>query len=374
MRIELREITVQDVMGYSKHLKACQGFSDKEEAGVHGMGGRLNIRPIYQREFVYKDAQRNAVINTIRNNFPLNVFYWVENKDGSYEVLDGQQRLISIGQYISGQFSMEWPELGRINFRNVPEDQQDQILNYKLMVYFCEGTDSEKLAWFQTINIAGEKLTAQEIKNAVFSGPWVSDAKRYFSKNNCPAYRLASNYLKGIAIRQDYLETILEWINDGDVQGYMAAHQYSSDASDLWNYFKNVVSWVKEIFPEYDKIMKGLPFGLWFNKYRHNVYDPHKLGEEINRLMMDEEVEKKVGIYEYVLTGDERKLHFRSFSENQRREAYEKCRGVCANCGKHFELTEMEADHVDPWSKGGKTEPKNCQMLCLPCNRRKSDK
>jgi len=369
MKIELHEIPIQDVVKYSMHLEKCQGYSDNEEDGVFGMDGRLNIRPQYQREFIYKDTQRDAVINTVKNNLPLNVLYWVENKDGSYEVLDGQQRLISIGQFVSGDFSIEG-----MSFRNLPEDRQRRILDYKLMVYFCEGTDSEKLDWFRTINIAGEKLSDQELKNAIYAGPWVSDAKKYFSKSNGPAHRIASDYLKGSAIRQDYLETAIKWINGKDVKGYMDKHRYDEDAKELWNYFEGVIDWVGMIFPTYRKEMKGVSFGLLYNEYGNNKYDSKKIEARVNTLMMDEDVTKKPGIYSYIFTGNERELSIRTFTDGEKRTVYEVQGGICARCGDGFALGEMEADHINPWSKGGKTTLENCQMLCLPCNRTKSSK
>ena len=369
MKIELREIPVQEVVQYSQHLKECQGYKDRGEEGVYGMAGRLNIRPQYQREFVYGTAKRNAVINTVRNEFPLNVLYWVVNRDGSYEVLDGQQRLISIGQYVYGDYSID-----DVYFRNLPEDQQNQILNYKLMVYFCEGTDSEKLDWFRTVNIAGEKLTDQELRNAVYAGPWVSDAKRYFSRTGCAAYQLGADYLKGVAIRQDYFETALKWINDGDVEDYMARYQFEKEARELWGYFQNVIDWVRKTFPKYRREMKGLPWGELYNTHKDETFDPEKLEAQVSSLMADEDVQKKSGIYLYVLTGDEKHLRIRAFDLRQRREAYERQEGVCIHCGERFEFGEMEADHITPWSKGGKTIPENCQMLCLQCNRTKSAK
>lgn len=369
MKIELHEIPIQDVVKYSIHLKECQGYADKGEDGVYGMGGRLNIRPQYQREFIYKDAQRNAVINTVRNNFPLNVLYWVINSDGSYEVLDGQQRLISIGQYVSGDFSIDG-----LYFHNLTEDQQEQILNYRLMVYFCEGSDSEKLDWFRVINIAGEKLSDQELRNAVYAGPWVSDAKRFFSRYGCPAYQIAEKYLKGKRNRQDYLETAIKWLSNGDIDGYMAKHQHDENAINLWNYFSSVIDWVKEIFPTYRREMKGVPFGLLYNEYGNNEYDPGKIEENVSALMMDEDVRKKSGIYLYIFTGNEKELNIRTFTDGEKRTTYEKQKGICVHCSKFFDINEMEADHIRPWSKGGKTILENCQILCSPCNRTKSSK
>ena len=201
MNIELKEITIREL---------TNGYEDNEEAGVIGYDGRLDIRPPYQREFIYEDKQRDAVIDTVTKDFPLNILYWAVREDGNYEVIDGQQRTISISQYVDSEFSLN----GRY-FHNLQKDEQEQILDYKLMVYLCSGTDSEKLDWFKIINIAGEKLTEQELRNAVYSGSWVSDVKRYFSKNSCPAYGIGSDYLTGSPIRQDYLQTAIKWISNG---------------------------------------------------------------------------------------------------------------------------------------------------------------
>ena len=205
MKVELKEMKVRDL---------TEGYQDNEEEGVVGYSGKLDIRPPYQREFIYKDKQRDAVVNTVTRNFPLNVMYWAVRDDGDYEVIDGQQRTISVCQYVEGDFAFE----GRY-FHNLQTDEQERILDYPLMVYLCSGTDSEKLQWFKTINIAGEKLTDQELRNAVYHGSWVTAAKQYFSKTGCPAYVIGSDYMTGTPIRQDYLETVIEWINDGDVEG-----------------------------------------------------------------------------------------------------------------------------------------------------------
>jgi len=240
------------------------------------------------------------------------------------------------------------------------------------MVYLCSGTDSEKLEWFKTINIAGEKLTDQELRNAVYSGTWVTDAKRYFSKNGCPAYGLGSNYLNGSPIRQDYLETAIEWINHGKIEEYMAAHQHDENASVLWSYFQLVISWVKTTFPKYRREMKGIDWGTLYNQFKNDSFDTDKLEKQIAELMMDEDVTKKSGIYRYILTGEEKYLSIRQFTDNQKREAYERQKGICVKCNKHFELNEMEADHATPWHEGGKTSAENCQLLCKDDNRRKS--
>ena len=363
MKIQMHEIPVRDVVA---------GYSESEETGVRGYNGRLNIRPAFQREFIYKDKQRDEVVKTIRKGFPLNVMYWSKSEDGGFELLDGQQRTISICQYYCGDYSID-----HMGFSNLTKEEQDQMLNYPLMVYICEGTDREKYDWFEIINIAGEKLTDQELRNAMYTGEWLTEAKRHFSKSACPAYQIAGDYLKGSAIRQDYLETAIRWaINrDGlpDIRDYMRAHQHDTNCNDLWLYFQGVASWVKTLFPKYRKEMKGLEWGVFYNKYKGNNYDPKQLEARIVDLFDDDDVTRHSGIYEYLLSGEERHLSVRAFDTKMARTAYERQGGICPKCGEHFELAGMQADHITPWSKGGKTTPDNCQMLCADCNRRKSN-
>lgn len=358
MNIDLKEVTVRDL---------TNGYKDNAEDGVVGYDGKLDIRPPYQREFVYGDKERNAVINTVQKNFPLNVMYWAVREDGDFEIIDGQQRTISICQYVNNDFSIDG-----LAFHNLPKDKQEQILDYKLMVYFCSGTDSEKLDWFQTINIAGKELTDQELRNAVYSGSWVTDAKRYFSKNSRP--KVGDDYLSGSANRQEYLETAINWISNGQIKQYMSDHQHDPTAIELWNYFQNVISWVKAVFPKYRREMKGVEWGFLYNEFKDQKFDPKKLEEQVAKLMEDEDVGSKKGIYPYVLTGKEKFLNIRAFSPNQKREAYERQKGICVVCKEHFEIEEMEADHITPWHLGGKTAADNCQMLCKEDNRHKSGK
>lgn len=371
MEIEPKDVTVRDLTA---------GYEDNDEAGVVGYGGKLDIRPPYQREFIYKDKQRDAVIETVTKSFPLNVMYWAVRDDGGYEVIDGQQRTISVCQYVEGDFAFK----GRY-FDNLQSDEQEQILDYKLTVYLCSGSDSEKLEWFKIINIAGMKLTDQELRNAVYSGSWVTDAKKYFSKGAGPAVGLGSDYMNGTPIRQDYLETVIKWINDGDIEAYMAKQQHKPNALDLWLYFQKVIAWVKATFPKYRKDMKKVAWGELYKKFKDAELDPAKVEAEVAKLMADDDVSSKKGIYTYVLTRDERHLSIRQFTNNDKRAAYERQKGRCANkthCltpgnsdgEKVFDISEMEADHINPWSKGGKTEAANCQMLCLPCNRQKGGK
>ena len=358
MQIELKEITVSEL---------TNGYQDNEENGVVSFAGKLDIRPPYQREFVYGDNERNAVIDTLQKDYPLNVMYWAVREDGNFEVIDGQQRTISICQYVNGDFS-----LNGLAFHNLTSDKQEQILNYRVMVYFCSGTDSEKLEWFKTINIAGKELTTQELRNAVYSGSWVSDAKRYFSRNNRP--RIGDDYLSGSANRQEYLETAINWISDGNIENYMSENQHEPNANELWLYFQNVINWVKVVFPNYRKEMKGIGWGFLYNEFKSHKFDSTMLEQEVSRLMQDEDVGSKKGIYTYVLTHKEKHLNIRAFSLNQKREAYEKQGGICVICKNHFEIEKMEADHITPWHEGGKTIAENCQMLCQEDNRRKSGK
>lgn len=367
MDIELKEIEIRDIV---------KNYEDSEEAGVVGYNGRLNIRPKYQREFVYDEEKRNAVITTIIKEFPLNVMYWACNDDGTYEVIDGQQRTISFCQYVEGVFSYN-----NRYFHNLTQVEKDKILNYKVMVYFCTGNDKEKLDWFKIINIAGEKLTDQELRNAVYSGPWLSDAKLKFSKKNCAAYLLSNKYVNGNPIRQDILETALKWISKGKIEEYMATHQHDLKADELWNYFKSVIDWVKSTFKVYRTEMKGISWGELYDKYHNNRYDIDQLEEEVKRLMADSDVTSKKGVYQYVLLSSEEKakkssekcLNVRAFDGNTKSTVYARQNHKCNMCHKEFDIEDMEADHIIAWSKGGHTTIDNCQMLCKECNLKKSN-
>jgi len=360
MNIELKEITVREL---------AKDYEDNAEEGVVGYGGRLDIRPPYQREFIYKDKQRDAVINTLIKDFPLNVMYWAVRDDGNFEIIDGQQRTISVCQYITGDFAFQ-----NRYFHNLQNDEQEQILNYKCMIYFCSGTDSERLEWFKTINIAGMKLTDQELRNAVYAGSWVSDAKRYFSKTGCVAYQIGSDYLSGSAIRQEYLEKAIDWMSNGDIEGYMAKHQHDPNASALWRYFQDVISWVEATFTNKRKFMKVVDWGTLYNNYKEKVYNTKAIEKETAKLILDDDVTKKSGIYPYILTRDEKYLSIRAFTDAIKQKVYERQKGICPICRKHWEIEEMEADHITPWHEGGKTIEENCQMLCKNDNRRKSGK
>lgn len=367
MKIELRQIPIRDVYN---------GYIDSADNGVMAYGGKLNVRPAYQREFIYKDKERDAVIDTIKKGFPLNVIYWAKNGD-AYQMMDGQQRTISFCQYIHGDFSINYQY-----FHNLTVEEQKQILDYELMVYICDGSQKEKLDWFKIINIAGVELTQQELRNAIYTGQWLTEAKKYFSKRDCPAYKLYKDYLKGTAIRQDYLETAIEWIamrdgivSDDIIAQYMALHQHDINANALWLYIQSVISWVKAVFPHYRKEMCGIEWGLLYNQYGTKTdYDSVTMEQQISALMADDDVTNKKGIYAYLLDGKEKHLNIRAFTPTMKRTAYQKQAGVCPICGKHFEIDQMQADHITPWHAGGHTKDDNCQCLCKECNRRKSGK
>jgi len=371
MKIDMHDISVRDVVS---------GYLDSQDNGVVGYFGRLNICPAFQREFIYKDAQRDEVIRTVRKGFPLNVMYWsVAGKDEEgntlYELMDGQQRTISICQYVSNDYTID-----ARGFDNLSKDEQEQILDYKLSVYICEGSESEKLDWFRIINIAGEELTAQELRNAIYTGKWLAEAKKKFSKPACVAYKIANNYVNGEPKRQAYLETALSWMADKEnttIEEYMAAHQHDENSDELWEYFRAVINWVEVVFPTEKgkkprKEMKGVKWGLLYNRYASTFKT--SLERKVSELMADEDVTNKKGIYEYLLDGQEKHLSIREFKPSEKHSAYEKQKGVCPICKKKFDFKDMHGDHIKPWSLGGKTELSNCQMLCAECNLKKKAK
>lgn len=373
MKIEPKQIKVRDVL---------DSYADNGDDGVFAYGGRLAIRPPYQREFVYNDQQAEAVIQTVLKGFPLNVMYWVKVDNDKYEVLDGQQRTLSVMQYLKHKFSIALD--GRKYYWDaLPDDRYNAIMNYEFMVYICEGEESEKLDWFRVVNIAGEKLTEQELRNSVYTGKWLSDAKRYFSKRNCAAKRMSDKYITGDPNRQELLEKALRGICEfqgiSEITEYMAQHKSDADADELWQYFQDVVHWVEKIFPKYFSDMKGLDWCHLYNEYHNRAYNSAIMTSEVKRLHEDEDVQKSKGIYEFLLCRDTdpfagRLLNLRTFDKRDKLAAYSRQDGICPVCKEHFEFEEMEGDHIKPWSKGGQTTPDNCQMLCKSCNGKKSDK
>lgn len=379
MEIKLHEISVRDVFN---------GYENNEATGqVVAFGGALNVRPAYQREFVYDDKKKKAVMNSILHQFPLNVMYWSDNGDGTYEMLDGQQRTISICDWLDNGYSVFANPNSPLTpyYAHTSAEITNKVLDYKLMIYICKGTDTEKLDWFKIINIAGEKLTDQELRNAIYTGPWLSDAKQFFSKHQCIAYKIGERYMSGTPIRQDYLQTVLSWIASTEgkaIKDYMAEHQHDTHATPLKQYYKSVIDWVELTFPKYRaKQMKGLQWGLLYNEYGKSIYDPSALEAEITELLKDDDISNQKGIYEYLLSGKtkEKVLSIRQFSENQRRIMYERQGGICPMCkrekkSKQWAIEEMHADHIIPWSRGGHTTLANGQMLCREHNLIKSDR
>ena len=370
MTIDQIEVTVGEI---------TKGYVNNDEQGVRGYDGKLDIRPPYQREFFYNEKEQQAVITTILNGYPLNVMYWVKRSDDAecpYEVMDGQQRTLSFCEYVAGKFSYEFR-----NFFNQPVDVQKRILDYKLTIYVCDGDESDKLNWFKTINIAGKPLNEQEIRNAIYAGPFVTDAKKHFSKSNCGAYRLAKDLVNGTPIRQDFLKKALEWMADHETRqghrqnviGYMAAHQHDPNANNLWTYFQNVINWAITNFDmkRFKKIMKGLDWAFLYDNYHTQTLDTEAIGKRISALLRDGDVQRYVGIIPYILTDDERYLDLRGFPEDIKLAVWEKQNHICPHCGEEFDFEFMEGDHITPWREGGRTVIENCQMLCRECNRRK---
>lgn len=385
MKITPIQVTVADL---------TKNYKDDGDGGVFGYDDRLTIRPAYQREFVYKDKQRDLVIDSVMKDRPLNVMYWSKTGDDTYEVLDGQQRTISVAQYVNKDFPITVNGNDKF-FQNLTDTERDQILNYEVTVYVCEGTEKEKLEWFKIINIAGETLTNQELLNATYAGTWLADAKDHFSKRNCPACQMGDGYIKGNPIRQDYLEKVLGWIANRDGLGsggkYMAIHQHDADANELWVYFDEVISWAKRMFPNMDKkLTEGQDWGILYNKYKQKAYNTNEMRILMDQLLQDEDVTKQTGIIPYVLSDrtkhDEKVLSIRAFTEKMKRRVYERQTAParqngtsnCPFCANQnittiYAFSEMQGDHVMPWSQGGRTIDSNLQMLCQKCNNDKSN-
>lgn len=370
MTIKQIEVTVGEI---------TNGYINNDEKGVRGYNGQLDIRPPYQREFIYNEKEQQAVITTVMNEYPLNVMYWVKRSDDApcpYEVMDGQQRTLSLCEYVDGQFAYDFKY-----FSNLTPDIKKKFLDYKLMIYVCEGDPSEKLEWFRTINIYGKPLNEQEIRNAIYAGPFISDAKRHFSKKNCGAYRLGKDLVIGSPERQDLLKQALEWMAEHEKREgkmtsavqYMAVHQHDPNANNLWTYYQNVLNWAKTNFDlkKFKKIMKGLDWAMLYEKYYDQTLDIEQMEEEMSVLVRDGEVQRKQGIIPYVLTRDEHCLDLRAFPEDIKLSVWEKQSHRCAICGREFDFEKMEGDHITPWRDGGRTVEENCQMLCRECNRRK---
>lgn len=385
MKIDMIKLPVRELIkSYSE---------DDTTSRVVAWDGDLDVRPEYQREYVYDDQKRDSVINTVLHNFPLNIMYFVdrgESAEGArYEVLDGQQRIISLCRFATNSaLSVKLPAptggYNIVNFPNLFDEQRDAFLDYELQVYICKGTEKEKIDWFEVINIAGERLEKQEIRNAVLHSKWLTDAKSLFSRRNCPGTKNYGKYLSGDSIRQKHLETVFRWhaeaegIEEKDIENlirtYMMNHSGDNDANNLWKYVEDVFKWVKKNFGDFEKPMAGVEWGHLYNEHKDDVLDAKTIQKDVQRLMADDEVQKKSGIYEYLLTGEEKHLNLRAFSERERISMYKQQDGKCKLCSLPFKIEEMHADHIVPWSKGGKTDLSNGRMLCTDCNLKKGAK
>ncbi len=373
MKIEPTKIKVRDLV---------DGYANRGEDGVVGYHGMLDIRPPYQREFVYGVERQRAVIQSVLKGYPLNSMYWAKNADGTFELLDGQQRTMSICSFVTSVFPVDDESGMPVYYGNAAADFQDRVLDYELMVYVCEGDEAERLDWFRVINTGGERLTDQELLNVNYLGPWLQDAKRRFSKTDCAAYKIGDKFVKGAPIRQEYLETALRWISGGEPADYMARHQRDVNANELWLFFKNVIDWVTTTFAidtnakNYRREMLGLDWGAMYRRYRGNSYDASAVERRVNELMANEEVTDKRGVYEYILSGEDVniacRLSKRTFSTTDKRTAYERQKGICPVTGVYVPYEEMQADHIVPWWKGGTTTLDNLQMISKTANARKS--
>lgn len=373
----------------------CDGFvyNELEAKGLFGMSGQLTIQPEYQRNYIYADGKRDvAVIDSVLKGYPLGVIYFNRTTDGRYEVLDGQQRITSLGRFFSGKLGIKDENGLPQSIGSLPTEKKEKFQKAKLLIYECEGTESEIKEWFRTINIAGVPLNAQELLNAVYSGPFVTKAKEVFSNSQNSKVQMWSAYVSGAVNRQDFLATALEWVSKGNAEEYMRDHRYSSDITELVNYFNSVIDWVKTVFPFVESEMRGLPWGQLYEKYHTTPYNPSKMKERFIELYGDSYVKNRKGIFEYLLGGEEdtKLLEIRIFDEATKKAVYTrqteeaKKKGVsnCTYCAighdanktKIWKLNEMDADHVTAWSKGGATDIRNCQMLCKHHNRAKGNK
>ncbi|RYE40700.1 MAG: DUF262 domain-containing protein [Hyphomicrobiales bacterium] len=388
MKTKLRtDITVADI---------CKGFvyNQLEGKGLYGLGGILTIQPEYQRNYIYADGdgkKEAAVIHSLLMGYPLGLIYFNKVSENKFEVLDGQQRITSIGRFVTNKFAIMDGGNPKY-FDSLPADQRAKIRDSTLLVYECEGTETEIKQWFQTINIAGVPLNLQELLNAIYSGPFVTLAKAEFSTSHNANIQKWSAYIKGSANRQDFLERALDWVSRGDIGGYMSSQRTTNNIQGLKAYFNSVLDWVSSVFSDVESEMRGLEWGRLYEKYHSTPYDPAKVSAEVKRLYSDPYVKNRRGVFEYVLSGlqDSKLLDVRLFDEATKMSSYAKqtedagkngisncplCAvGHAANKSKLWKLAEMDADHVSAWSKGGATSAANCEMLCITHNRAKGNR
>ncbi len=371
-------------------------YNELEGKGLFGLSGKLTIQPEYQRNYIYTEKNREqAVIDSLLKGYPLGLIYFVEVEKDKFEVLDGQQRITSIGRFTTGKFAFLDENNNPQIFSSLSTDKKNKLLASELLVYHCEGTETEIKEWFKTINIAGVPLNEQELLNAIYSGPFVTAAKAEFSNSGNSNVQDWRKYVKGTANRQDFLATALEWVSASKNQNtdrYMAAHRFDKNIKELKNYFNSVIDWVSTVFITEPPEMCGLEWGRLYEEYHRNSYDPSQIDKKVENLYADPFVKKRSGIFEYVLSGetDTKLLEIRVFDEATKRSVYAKqteaakAKGVsnCPLCAhghdaartKIWDLKDMDADHVAAWSKGGTTDPGNCQVLCKTHNRSKGNK
>jgi 5-methylcytosine-specific restriction endonuclease McrA len=382
----ITDITVKDI---------CEGFvyNEFEGKGLFGLSGKLTIQPEYQRNYIYADGKRDvAVIESILKGYPLGLIYFNKVKTDKFEVLDGQQRITSLGRYVKDKFAVKDEQGMEQYFSTSAIDKQAKINEAKLLIYECEGTESEIKEWFRTINIAGVPLNNQELLNAVYSGPFVTLGKEEFSNSRNSNIQKWSAYISGSANRQEFLECAFEWVSKGKIGDYMSSHRNDTNITELKNYFKSVIDWVSTVFTSVESEMRGLEWGRLYESYHKQPYDSQKVLEEVKKLYGDSYLKNRKGVFEYILGGskDTKLLDVRVFDEATKKSVYSKqteeakkksvsncplcALGDNANKSKIWNLVDMDADHVAAWSKGGATDIKNCEMLCKTHNRAKGNR
>lgn len=373
----------------------CKGFvyNEFEGKGLFGLSGKLVIQPEYQRNYIYADGKKDvAVVDSILRGYPLGLIYFNKVAEDKFEILDGQQRVTSFGRFLTGKFAIIDENGVPRYFSGLPEDKKRKILDTKLTIYECEGTESEIKEWFKTINIVGVPLNEQELANAIHSGPFVTKAKEVFSNSQNANIQKWSAYISGSALRQDFLRTALKWVSKDNVDAYMSQHRYDDNINELVSYFNSVIDWVSSVFADVDNTMCGLEWGELYEKYHRNAYDVAEVSQKVQELLVDDYVKNRKGIYEFILGGcvDHKLLNIRVFDEPTKKKVYKKQTDdaqskeisncpLCAighdnNRKRIYKLSEMDADHVTAWSNGGATDISNCQMLCKTHNRAKGNK